>query len=47
MAVDLTKYSLEPHILVFAYDSDGAIVDRAGLEQDFESRGRFTVFVLL
>ena len=46
MAADLTKYPQEAHILFVVYDPNGAIVDRGRLRQDFEDRGRCTVFVL-
>lgn len=46
MAADLTKYPQEAHILFVVYDPDSAIVDRARLKRDFESRGRCTVCVL-
>ena len=46
MAADLTKYPQEAHILFVVYDPDSAIVDRARLKRDFESRGRCTLCVL-
>ncbi len=46
MAADLTKYPPEAHILFIVYDPDNAVVDRAKLKHDFESRGRCTVSIL-
>ena len=46
MAADLTKYLQEAHILFVVYDPDNAVVDRASLKHDFESRGRCTVCIL-
>ena len=46
MAADLTKYPQEAHILFVVYDPDSAVVDRARLKRDFESRGRCTICVL-
>ena len=46
MAADLTKYPQEAHTLFVVYDPENAVVDRAELKHDFESRGRCTVCIL-
>ena len=46
MAADLTQYPQEAHILFVVYDPDNAVVGRAKLKHDFESRGRCTVCIL-
>ena len=46
MSADLTIYPQEAHILFVVYDPASAIVDRARLRRDLESRGRCTVCVL-
>ena len=45
MAADLTKYPQHLHILFLVYDPDRSISDDPRFKNDFESRGRCTVFI--
>lgn len=45
IAADLTKYPANAHILFVVYDPESAITDHLQFCQDFEAKGRCTVYI--